>query len=147
VDVGEDDRLAPHSGGGVPDSREGQTSDAEDLTSARSLLEDIETIVEDGKTYFEAEVHYQKSRALFVADQAKSIAVFGAIAAALGFIALIGLTLGLILALSPWLTTWGASAVVVGAEFFCALLLVRMAATRWNRVMAVFASGPPKDDG
>ena len=78
--------------------------DGEDLVTdderaeARSLLEDLETLIEDGKTYLEAEANYQKTRAVYIAGRVQGAALFGAIAAAFGFIALIGLTVGLILA-------------------------------------------------
>ena len=57
-------------------------------------------------------------------------------AAALAFIALIGLTVGLIIALAPYLTAWGSSALVVGLEFVLALYFARKAAVRWNAIMA-----------
>lgn len=143
MDAGEDDRLAPRAGGSVPGvtgPHDGEAPDVDDRAAARSLLEDIEMLVDDGKTYLEAEVHYQKSRALFVVDEIHSVAIFGAIAGAFGFIALIGLTVGLILALAPWLTTWGSSALVVGVELVVAIILARLAAVRWKRIMTVLAS-------
>jgi Flp pilus assembly protein TadB len=132
VDSGEDERLSPLSSGPEPHDA---IADAEERAAARSLLEDIETLVEDGKTYLEAEAHFQKSRAIFVIDGVRSTVIFGAIAGAFGFIALIGLTVGLIIALMPYLTVWGSSALVVGAEFFMAIAFGRMAARRWDRIM------------
>ena len=88
---------------------------------------------------------YQKTRAAFVADRVGAAALFGALAAALFFIALIGLTVGLIIALAPWLTPWGSSAVVVGAEFILALVFARMAANRVKRIVDVLGDRP--EDG
>jgi hypothetical protein len=101
----------------------------------RSLLEDVRALIDDGKTYLEAELGYQKTRAAYVADRAKGAVVFGAIAALLAFLALVGLTVGLIIALSPWLTAWGASALVVALLLVSAGLAARAAAGRWNGLL------------
>lgn len=101
----------------------------------RSLLEDVRALIDDGKTYLEAELGYQKTRAAYVADRAKGVVVFGAIAALLAFLALVGLTVGLIIALSPWLTAWGASALVVALLLVSAGLAARAAAGRWNGLL------------
>ena len=69
--------------------------------------------------------------------------MFGAIAALLGFLALIGLTVGLIIALTPYLTAWGASGLVVVLLLIGALIAVRAAASRWNRLMGAI-QGPEK---
>ena len=117
-----------------------ETGEAED--AERSLLDDVHTAIEDGKTYLEAELLYQKTRAAFIADRAKGALIFGAVAALLGFLALIGLTVGLIIALTPLLTAWGASAAVVALLLVAAALAVRAAASRWNRLMAAIESTP-----
>jgi len=134
-----DEDFAPLPGAGqvrVPAPPDGEPVSAEDRVEARSLLEDLETLIDDGKTYLEAEANYQKSRALYIADSLPGIALNGAVAAALAFIALIGLTVGLIIALAPYLTAWGSSALVVGLEFVLALYFARKAAVRWNAIMA-----------
>ena len=108
----------------------------EDEEATRSLREDVEALIDDGKTYLEAELAYQKTRAAFVADRAKGALIFGAVAALFAFLALIGLTVGLIIALTPLLTAWGASAVVVALLVIGALVAARSAGKRWNRLMA-----------
>ena len=100
----------------------------------RSLLDDVEALIADGKLYLEAELAFQKSRAGYVAAGAKTIAALGALAAALVVLALIGLTVGLILALTPLITAWGATAVVVLALLLGAWLCVRSALARWRRI-------------
>lgn len=135
-----DEDFAPLPG--AEEVRAPDPPDGEDLVTgderaeARSLLEDLETLIEDGKTYLEAEANYQKTRAVYIAGRVQAAALFGAIAAAFGFIALIGLTLGLILALAPYLSVWGSSALVVGLELALALYFGRKAAQRWNGIMA-----------
>lgn len=107
----------------------------------RSLLEDVEALIEDGKTYLETELAFQKTRAAYVAKGAKGIAGLGALAAGLALLALIGLTVGLILALTPLITAWGATAVVVGALVLGAWLCVRAALKRWRAISAAASGG------
>ena len=105
----------------------------------RSLLDDVRALIDDGKTYLEAELGFQKTRAAFVADRAKSTIVFGAIAALLGFLALVGLTVGSIIALTPLLTAWGASALVVAVLLLAAALAARAAGRKWGSLMRAIA--------
>jgi hypothetical protein len=147
VGAREDEDFAPLPGAGqvrVPEPPDGEFMSDEERVEARSLLEDLETLIDDGKTYLEAEANYQKSRALYIADSLPGIALNGAVAAALAFIALIGLTVGLIIALAPWLTPWGSSALVVGLEFIVALYFARKAAARWNAIMAALGKEEAK---
>lgn len=136
----EDDDVAPPARG---DSRllEAEEIPAED-SAERSLLEDIRALAEDGKTYLEAEVGYQKTRAAYVADRAKAAVVFGAVSVLLGFLALIGITVGLIIALTPLLTAWGASLLVVLLLTLGAALAGMAAKRRWDRLMAVIDAKP-----
>ena len=134
----EDDRITPPGRGddGVPDIEDEKPPAAvgaeQDL---RSLRDDVEALIEDGRTYLETELVYQKTRAAFVADRAKGAVIFGAVAILLAFLALIGLTVGLIFALAPLLTAWGASTLVVGLLVVGALIAGRTAAGRWSRLM------------
>ena len=134
----EDDRISPPGRGddgapaiadppvGLEDGGEGEL---------RSLRDDVEALIEDGRTYLETELVYQKTRAAFVADRAKGALIFGAVAALLGFLALIGLTVGLIIALTPHLTAWGASALVVALLLLGAWIAVGAASKRWAGLM------------
>lgn len=96
------------------------------------------TLVEDLRTYVDAELNYQKTRASFVADRIKKTIVFGAVAAFVAVLALIGLTMGLIIALTPHLTAWGATAVVVLGLLLIAAYLASKAGKAWNSMMAEF---------
>ena len=113
-----------------PGQRTGTFDDAyiEDRADMRpepehSLADDLVALYEDGKTYLESELTYQKTRARFVAEKSKSVAVLGAGAIALLHLALIGLTIGLIIALAPILTIWGSTALVVGLLVVGAVIL------------------------
>lgn len=140
----EEDGFAPLPDAGevrVPEPPGGDKPVVSDeRAEARSLFEDIETLIDDGRTYLEAEANYQKTRSAFIADRFRAAALFGALAGALGFIALIGLTVGLIIALAPLLTVWGSSAVVVGLEALLALYFGSKAMHRWDRIMHVLGT-------
>ena len=98
----------------------------------RSLFDDLEALLTDAKTYVDAELSYQKSRAGFVANRLKVMVACGLVAAFLAVLALIGLTMGLIIALTPLITAWGATAVVVLSILLLAFVLVRRAAKAWK---------------
>ena len=145
MNLPEDDFISPPGRGdvGTPGLIEPPFAAEEDEHEPRSLRDDVEALIEDGRTYLETELIYQKTRAAFVADRAKGALVFGAVAALLGFLALIGLTVGLIIALAPLLTVWGSSALVVGLLLLGAGLAVRAASQRWSRLMAAIDGGAP----
>ena len=111
--------------------------------STRSLLEDVEDLLLDARTYFDAELTYQVSRASFVGGSIKRIAVFGIAALVLALFAFCALTIGLIIALTPLVTAWGATAIVVGAMLLVAFLLVRAAAKNWSEMMSVINDKHP----
>ncbi len=114
----------------------------------RSLADDLEALFEDTKTYLDAEMSYQKSRAGFVANRLKQTVAFGVVAAYLAVLATIGLTVGLIIALTPLITAWGATAVVVLALLIIAFLFARKAGRAWNDIMgAVKSEEEPADHG
>ena len=141
----EDDRIAPpaRGGAGLPEVPETPAPAEEgEVSELRSLRDDVEALIEDGKTYLETELVYQKTRAAFVADRAKGAVIYGAMAAAFGVLALIGLTVGLIIALTPLLTAWGASALVVGLLLIGAFLAMRAASRQWKRLMQAIESKP-----
>ncbi|MEO6388227.1 MAG: phage holin family protein [Croceibacterium sp.] len=145
MNLPEDELIAPpaQSDLDLPDESVSEFP-ASELTR-RSLVEDFEALIDDGKTYLEAELTYQKTRAAYVADGVKGAVVFAIIAAGFGFLALIGLTVGLIIALTPLLTAWGASAIVVGLMLAGAVLCIRTAGRRWNRLMSAIDTGPKRD--
>ena len=147
MNLPEDDRIAPPERGddGLPAVTEPPVPAAPEgygERELRSLRDDVEALIDDGRTYLETELVYQKTRAAFVADRAKGAVIYGALAAAFAFLALVGLVLGLILALTPLLTAWGAGALVVGLLVLGAVGAVRTASRRWERLMQAIDTGP-----
>ena len=111
----------------------------EDDAAERSLVADVRQLVEDGRTLLEAELTYQKSRALVAGQAARAVAGWGALALALVFFALMALVMGLVLALVPLLGALGATAIVVLALLGLAGLSAMVASRRWKRAAAQIA--------
>ena len=109
----------------------------------RSLLDDLRQLADDGRALAKAEAAYQQSRARLAGGSLGKIAAFGGAALVLVFFAVMGLVFGLILALTPLITAWGATAVVVVLLLALALVAALMAKARWQRLSRfVAASGP-----
>ena len=148
MDVREDDRIVP------PPADETVTLPEEPATDPyvdpaepgsagrRSLFDDFEALIDDARIYAEAEWSYQKTRAGFVTNRVKTAVVFGAVAAFFGILAAIGLTVGLIIALTPLITAWGATAFVVLAWLLAAWLLLRKASGAWQEISAAMDEEP-----
>lgn len=102
----------------------------------RSLLDDAGDLLVDIRTWADAELAYQKTRASFVGNSLKRMVAFGIAGALLGLFALGGLTVGLIIALTPLVTAWGATAIVVGALLVAALVAAKMAARALREMIA-----------
>lgn len=107
----------------------------------RSLADDLRLLAEDGKAYAEAELAFQKSRAAVAGQGIRGIAIFGALAAALVFFALMALALGLVLALTPILGAWGAMGASFGGLLILAGICAMVAASRFKRMMRFVSPG------
>ncbi|WP_338445833.1 phage holin family protein [Pelagerythrobacter marensis] len=127
----------------LPDGQDGEERPADaEAPAGVSLTEDILALLEDGKTYLEAEKAFQKSRAAFVADKGKRGVVRGLAAFAMIHLALIGMVVGLVIALSPLLTVWGAIAAVTGVLLVGGIVLTRSAINQFRAAGRSFG-----DDG
>ncbi len=114
-----------------------QSGDAE----PRSLTDDISALFDDGKTYVEAELAFQKTRLGYAANNGKS--GIGLILAALGFLhlALIGLVVGGIISLIPYVGPLPATMIVVGTLLVGTAIFLLLAKRRFGNVSDAF-----KDD-
>lgn len=115
-----------------------------DEVPAGSLTEDIGALLEDGRTYLQAEVAYQKSRIGFVGSKSKQGLIYGLAALAFLHLALIGLVVGLIIALAPHLSAFGATALVVVALIIGASIAGNIALKRFGDAGAAIQD--PQDD-
>jgi hypothetical protein len=130
--------LAPEAGTvGDP----GASFNDDDSTGFDSLRDDVAALVEDARTYAEAELAFQKTRAALVAKHSgKAIAAL-VLALVLLHIALIALAVGAVIALAPLVTIWGAILIVVGAMLAGVAVLVWAALRDGKLLAALFASG------
>ena len=96
--------------GGAPEA-----DDAPGEDSLTALREEIAVLIEDARTYAEAEVAFQKTRAAIAGKTAGRAVVLLVLALVLLHIALIALAVGAVIALTPLVSVWGAIAIVVGA--------------------------------
>lgn len=108
----------------------------------RSLPDDLRRLAEDAKAFAAAELAYQKSRAAFAGQEARRIALLGLFAAVFVFFALMALTVGLVIALVPILTAWGATGAVFGGLLLVAAVLLFSALGRWKRMTALLSDKP-----
>ncbi|GAO55592.1 phage holin family protein [Novosphingobium sp. MD-1] len=77
-----------------------------------SLTGTLRALIDDGQTLFEAELAYARARATYGWGRAKGIVALLLLALAFAFFTLVALVVGLLLALTPLLTPWGALAFV-----------------------------------
>jgi len=103
-----------------------------------SLTDDIVALIDDGKTYLEAEIEFQKSRAEFAFARGRSGAAYGLAAAALLHLALVALVVGAIFALTPMIGAWAATAIVVAMLAAGGIFLALAAKRRFARLAAAY---------
>lgn len=121
----------------MEDERESLSLDWEDVDDDprdRSLADDLRQLIDDGRALADAEFAYQKRRAEFAGQGIKGVAILGALAAALVFFALMALTIGLVLALAPLLTPWGAAGAAFAGLLFAGFICAKLASARWKRL-------------
>lgn len=110
----------------------------------RSLVDDVRQLVDDGRTFVEAELAYQKSRAIVAGMAAKSIAGWVLLGLALLFFTLMALVLGLILILTPAIGPVGATLAVVLGLLAMSALSGFTALRRWKRAAALLLDEGPQ---
>jgi len=113
----------------------------EDASGFTTLRDDVAALVEDARTYAEAEIAFQKTRASLAGKRAGRALVLLVLALVLLHIALIALAVGAVIALAPLVTIWGAIAIVVGVLLAGVAILVMKAAGNGKELSAMFSSG------
>lgn len=112
-----------------------------------SLIGELGALIDDGRTYAEAEIAFQKTRAKLAGRLLGVAAASVVVAIILLHIAFLALAVGLVIALAPLVTIWGAIAIVVGALLLAVFLLVRIAARHGGKLSALFSSADTGDGG
>lgn len=125
-----------------PDEHEpvGPTGESGDEPTFGSLADDVSALIDDGKTYLQAEVAFQKTRASYAGEKTKQGVVFGLAALAFLHLALIALVVGLVIVLGPYLTPFGAVAVVVGVLLLGVAIFAQKAVSRFKALGDAFKS-------
>lgn len=108
------------------------------------LRDDLTALMDDARTYAEAEIAFQKTRAALAGRAAGRALVALVLALVLLHLALIALAVGAVIALAPLVTIWGAIAIVVGAMLAGVAALVWAALKDGKLLAALF--GPAGDD-
>lgn len=104
-----------------------------------SLFDDLLALFDDGKTYAQAEIAYQKSRAGFAANRVKFVVAYGAAAFGVFHLALIALTVGVVIALMPLVGPWIATAIVTIALIVLGVVLLSMLKSKLTDIRSAFA--------
>ena len=110
-----------------------------------SLFEEVSALIDDGRTYAEAELAFQKTRAKLAGRLMGVSALLVVVALILLHIAFLALAVGLVIALEPLVTIWGAIAIVVGGLLALVCLLGWMALRRGQKLGELF--GTSEKDG
>ena len=126
----------------LPDSDLPPENDAgDDATNGFTMLrDDISTLIDDARTYAEAELAFQKTRATLAGKTAGRALILFVLAVVLLHIALIALAVGAVIALAPLVTIWGAIAIVVGVLLIGVAVLVYAAIGKGRLLSAMFGS-------
>ncbi|MEO0461745.1 MAG: phage holin family protein [Pseudomonadota bacterium] len=105
-----------------------------------SLVEELGALIDDAGVYLTAEVAFQKTRAKLAGKNIGAAVAFVIVALILLHIAIIALAVGLVIALEPLVTIWGAIGIVVGLMLLGVGLLIYAAARRGKVLSALFSS-------
>lgn len=135
-----------------PEENEPAAADApgtanRDDAGSRSLRDELAGLHAAARSWAAAELAYHQARAALVGAGARRTLAFGVMAAVLAVFALFGFVFGLILALSPLMTAWGATAAVVGTLVLAALLCVSCARRAWKHVRTAIDENGQKPEG
>ena len=106
-------------------------------TADDSLFGSIGELIDDGQTLLEAELDYQRKRVNYGLARSKGIVGLILLGLALLFFALMALIVGLLLALTPLLTAWGALGAVFGGIVLAAALSFLYAVLKFRKAKAV----------
>ena len=110
-----------------------------------SLFEEAAALIDNTRTYAEAELAFQKTRAK-LAGRSITVALIAALLAIiLIHIAFLALAVGLVIALEPIATIWGAIGLVVGGLVLVVVILVWIAVRRGKKLSSLF--GQLEEDG
>ncbi|QFT77815.1 phage holin family protein [Erythrobacter sp. THAF29] len=118
-----------------------QAVDSDNEGYDEGLVDEIVALIDDGRTYAEAEIAFQKTRGKLAGRGVGKAIAFAAVALITLHIAVLALAVGLVIALEPLVTIWGAIAIVVGMLLLVTAILVMKAKASGEMVGSLFSSG------
>ena len=129
-----------------PEADLAEAASAEGATgnSFTELRDDVAALIEDARTYAEAEIAFQKTRAGLAGKTAGRALVLLVLALVLLHLALIALAVGAVIALAPLVSIWGAIAIVVGVMLTGVAALIYLALGDGKALSAMFSAGDAK---
>lgn len=113
---------------------------AGDEARNRHIEDDVRALADGGYALARAEFELQKARAVYAAGRLKWIALLGGLALVLAFFALVALTVGLVIALTPLLGALGATFAVFGGLVLIGAVCAVVAAGQWRRMTKALAN-------
>lgn len=111
-----------------------------------TLVEELGALLDNGRNYAQAEISFQKTRALLMAKLVSQWLGLVIIALIMVHIASLALAVGLVIALAPLVTIWGAIAIVLGLLLVTAFFFGRKAYKRARHLAEVFLSDKERDE-
>ncbi|MEE4154058.1 MAG: phage holin family protein [Erythrobacter sp.] len=109
-----------------------------------SMVEKVAALIDNARTYAEAEFGFQRTRVALTGRNLASALAFVVLALVLLHIAIIALAVGFVIALAPFVTIWGAIAIVVGVLLCGTGLFLWRAVVKVRRVAAMFDNANAK---
>ena len=106
----------------------------------RHLEDDVRALVDAGLTFARTEADLQKARGGYAVSRIKWIALLGALAAVLAWFALVALTVGLVITLTPVLGAIWATLLVFSVLLVVAALCAWSAAGQWKRMIEALSN-------
>ncbi|KEO91347.1 hypothetical protein EH31_01395 [Erythrobacter longus] len=134
---------AKGAGDGSPDPNDIVTEDTGETPDPQfdpSLLEEASALIDNARTYAEAELGFQKTRAAFAGRLVGASLGLVIVALILLHIAFLALAVGLVLAFEPLAGIWGSIAIVFGALIAVVVLLGWGAFKRAKKLASLFSS-------
>jgi hypothetical protein len=104
----------------------------------RSFENDLRDLAGHARDYARAEFAFQRTRVAYAGKTGLAIAVFFVAAIAFALLAVIALVVGLIIALAPLVTAWGAIAIVCLFLLAAAGICFVAALSRWRAMTDLF---------
>lgn len=114
---------------------------AQEAEPQRSLAEDLRDLAGDAQTFLEAEKAYEGARLSYALSRGKGVALSFVVAGVLGYFALVAAVVGLLLALAPLITAWGALAAVPLSLALLAFLFLQSGIKRLRRMRTLLGGG------